>query len=261
MLTHIWDSPSTLSRHTKAGGLVQMHYPAVSILAGGKERWFSEHLQNRKLIRTGFIGRWLFCSEREGRGYMPFYGRNGTGTAADGVIRGLLVGHLKALSEHEGAIHQGEGAQVLEDFGQSLRHDEDADPAEFSSRAEEQVCKLAIAIQAAKGTHYLSDLHPLAVRDATAIWRRCYADGMALVERASGHSKDADDLDRLYSIIKAEGRVRASVALKRSKLTAARFVTLVDTLVGSGRVVKDEEREGDRGPKTAYYSVPTGGEK
>lgn len=256
LLTHIWDARFYDSRKTKTHGLIEMRFPAVGIIGGGKERWFSEQLDSQRLIKTGFIGRWLFFQETRGTGYKPFFGEDGSGP--DEHIRTLLVDHLRGLAEcGEVVMHPGAGGLALEEFGASLQHDDTQDPAEFQGRAEENVCKLAMAIQAAKGPHYLAELRPEAVEDAIRLWRRSYADGRALVERASGHSRDADELDRVFAIIKSEGIIARTELYRRSKMKKRTLDDILLSLDEGGRIVAVDEGipEGGGPRKTTYRAA------
>jgi len=239
-LTEAWDS-EIMTRKTKASGTVRIDHPALSIIAAGKMRWIKEHFKARD-IGTGFLGRWLFVYESENLGYKPFFGP----PVSDPAEHDSLVEHLASLTLHPPSeMLGGSGSTYLEDWlkQHETRWREDVDPAEFSKRAGAQITKLAIAVQASHGTHYLKELVPAAVQEAIDLWLYAFEAGRKVVSAIAGHGQDSDELERIMQIItRAGGMMTRRDLAKAAHLKVFTLDNLLETLVVSGLIEATQEQ-------------------
>jgi len=70
-MTDLYDSPPYRAYDSKGGGLVEVQYPAVSIMAGSTVDWLAEAAKSKDIC-AGFYPRWLFVvAEGSDRPDMP----------------------------------------------------------------------------------------------------------------------------------------------------------------------------------------------
>ncbi|MCH7719013.1 MAG: hypothetical protein IIB21_06045 [Chloroflexi bacterium] len=251
-LTDIFDSRAKITRLTKSSGLIEINYPSLSILAGGKIRWLKEYIKPRQ-VGGGFMGRWMFVMERKNGDYLSIGGRNHG--EADRIQRGSLVEMLARLAEFEGGeMALGEGLAPLDAWLEKNegRWSEDEDPAEFSQRAGVNVLKLAMAIQASQGVHFLRELHPTAVEQAIELWNYSFDSGRALMREVIGHSVDAEALEKIERVIRGAKRIRRRDLLNALHMKLKNLEEYIVTLIESGRIVAESDRS-QPGPTTVWY--------
>lgn len=253
-LTDIWDSRPQITRLTKGAGMVTIEYPALTILAAGKPRWFQEYIRARH-IGSGFLGRWLFLWETEYAAYVPMYSENGWSRARE-EQRQSLVAHLQGLMECDGELGPGPGSLALDAWLERLegRWSDDDDPAEFSKRAGAQVTKLAIGIQAGRGPGGLLELEDASVREAIRLWERCFTSGRELIAGLRG-SMDADALTDLRRLVRSRARVTKSELLRETRLTSRTLSQYMETLEEAGEVEAALVQTGKGRPATVYEWV------
>ncbi len=258
LLTDMWDSKPSMTRMTKGAGLVRIEFPALSILAAGKPRWFQD--MGTKAVLGGFLGRWLFAWEDTPSPYQSFFGTNGYGGDSERHQRGVLIERLVELCEVPEHEVQGgedsEAGQVLDNWGREMSGKwgpDEADPAEFSKRAQEQVVKLALAIQASQGPGELVALHPKAVEQAIALWGHLFESGKRLVSEITGHSQDADELARVLGAISERPRIRQRDLLRKTKMKLKTITPVIETLLTSGQVGEEREIPEQGGLPTIWY--------
>lgn len=251
-LTDIYDSRATITRLTKSGGLIEINYPSLSILAAGKIRWLKEYVKPRQ-VGGGFMGRWMFVMERNSGAYLSIGGRNHG--EADRIQRGSLVEQLALLAEFEGGeMALGEGLAPLDAWLKKNegRWSEDEDPAEFSQRAGVNVIKLAMAIQASQGTHFLRELHPKAVQQAIELWSYSFESGRALMREVMGHSVDSEALEKIERVIRGAGRIRQRDVLRTLHMKLKHLEEYVVTLEAARRIKKVPDTS-QSGPTVIWY--------
>src|SRR3990167_2463491 len=220
LLISIWDHNS-VQRLTKSAGLVTINSPALSIMAGGKSVWFQREFQPKSIggLTGGFLGRWLVCMEAENTGYRSsFHARRNGSLDGLRIQRQSLVEHLQTLFAFGGCEVEptDEALDVFDAWASKelTRWTDEDDPSEFSHRAEANVMKLAIAIQAAWGTSYLPTLHPGAVKRAIEMWIHSFTSGRALVEMMGAHTlRDTEELEPVVAVLRKERQVSRTVLL------------------------------------------------
>jgi hypothetical protein len=237
---------------------VRIEYPALSILAAGKPRWFQD--MGTKAVLGGFLGRWLFAWEDTPSPYMSFFGRNGYGGNAEAYQRGSLVERLVELTEvpeHEvEGGEESEAGKVLDTWGKEMVGEwgpDEADPAEFSKRAQEQVVKLALAIQASQGPSELDKLHPKAVEQGIAIWGYLFESGKRLVAEITGHSQDAEEIAKVLGAISERPRIRRRDVLRATHMKLKTIMPVIETLLDSGQVGEEREIPEQGGQPVVWY--------
>ena len=253
-LTDLWDSRPSMTRLTKSAGLVEITYPSLSIFGAGKIRWFQEYIRPRQ-IGGGFVGRWLFVMETEDTGYKPMFSKNGP-SEADRLQRDSLIEHLQQLTQHEGGeMLPGDGGVALDEWLRTVhgKWSDDEDPAEFSKRAHAQVTKLAIGIQAARGTSYLGELHPKAVQQAIDLWLYSFEHSRKLVDSILNRGRDSDALDSVLRMIKREGSIRRRDLCRRTKITTKVLNEYMETFITGGLVAPEQRPTEGGGPATVWY--------
>ena len=258
LLIDMWDSKPSMTRLTKGSGPIRIEYPALSILAAGKPRWFQD--MGLKAVLGGFLGRWLFAWEDTPSPYMSFFGRDGYGGDAEAYQRGSLVERLVELAqvpEHEmKGGEDSEAGQVLDAWGEEMVGKwgtDEADQAEFSKRSQEQVVKLALAIQASQGPSELEALHPKAVEQAIELWGYLFESGKRLVSEITGHSTDADEIARVLSAISERPRIRQRELLRKTRMKLKTMMPVIETLLTSGQVNEEREIQEQGGLPTIWY--------
>lgn len=254
-LTDIWDSRANMTRLTKSAGLVQIKYPALSILAAGKLRWLQEFVKPRQ-IGGGFIGRWMFVLETKNQGYRPLFSKNGS-TEAGRIQRQSLVEHLRMLAQFEGGeMAPGAGGEVLDTWleGHEGRWSDEEDPAEFSKRATENIIKLAIGIQACRGPSSLYELDPNAVTQAIAYWSHTFDCGRKVVDGILGHSKESDEIDKVLLLIRRAGTIAQSALLRQTRMKAKTLYECTETLRRSHLITEDFIETSGPGRKPVQYT-------
>ncbi len=251
-LTDIYDSRAKITRLTKGAGLIEINYPSLSILAGGKIRWLKEYVKPRQ-VGGGFLGRWLFVMEHSNGAYLSIGGRNHG--EADRIQRGSLVEQLARLAEFEGGeMNLGEGLPPLDAWLEKNegRWSEDEDPAEFAQRAGVNVMKLAMAIQASQGVHFLRELDPRAVKQAIELWSHSFDSGRVLMQQVIGHSVDSEALEKIERVIRAAGRIRQRDVLRALHMKLKALDEYVVTMQAAGRI--EVERDNSQtGPPAVWY--------
>lgn len=252
LLTDLWDSKPSMTRMTKKDGLKRIEFPALSILAAGKPKWFQMNM-GAKEVSTGFLGRWLIAWEDTPSTYISFFGTDGYGGDSERHQRGILVERLTELCDMpEQEVAKGDGGAVLDAWGEELQgHQDEDDPAEFAKRGQEQVAKLALCIQASQGPQELRALHPKAVTQAIALWKELWRDGKRLAKELGSDSADASEMDRVLGIIGDRPRIRRSDLLKKTKMLRKKLDPIMETLIESGQV--GEEREDSTGGRPPVW--------
>src|SRR3990167_8685419 len=252
-LTDLWDSRPSMTRLTKSAGLVEITYPSLSIFGAGKIRWFQEYIRPKQ-IGGGFLGRWLFVMEQDDMGYKPMYSKNGQ-TDADRLQRDSLIEHLQRLTQHEGEMLPGDGGTAIDDWLRTIhgKWSDDEDPAEFSKRAHAQVTKLAIGIQAARGTTYLTELHPKAVEQAIGLWLYSFEHGRKLVESILHRGRESDALDSVLRAIKRDGSIRRRDLCRKTKMTVRDLDGYMETFITGGLVALERRPLEGGGPDVVWY--------
>lgn len=265
LLLEIWDSKPRIKRTTKADGPVTIERPAVTILAAGKTVWFRNEFRPERIggVGGGFIGRWMYVMENSNKGYRSSFANQRNGKAAgQPQIRAGLVAHLRSLQQVRGEIRMtSEALDVYDTWARRLEEwDDDRDPAEFSKRAESNVLKLAIGIQACRGPDDMKTLHPKAVEQAITLWEQSFKSGRQLVEEMQGTSRDEAELDTLREVLaKASGQITQREWLRGTRMQSDHFQRCVKTLLQTGEaaLVPQERKEGQRGPLPVVYQSPS----
>ncbi len=252
-LTDIWDSRAKITRLTKGAGLIEINYPALSIIAAGKVRWLKEYVRPRQ-VGGGFLGRWLFVMEHSNGAYLSIGGRNHGD--ADRIQRGSLVEQLARLAEFEGGeMALGEGLPVLDAWLEKNegRWSEDDDPAEFAQRAGANVVKLAMGIQASQGTHFLRELDVRAVEQAIKLWSYAFDSGRALMQLVLGHSPDSEAIEKIEQVIRGAGKIKRRDLCRALNMKVRALDEYLDTLIEGSRIAASRETN-ESGPATIWYT-------
>ena len=252
-LVDFWDSPSLIKRRTKGSGEIQICYPAVSILAAAKVRWFVESV-TREDIEGGFLGRWLFVSAQENNGAGHFFGM--PRTEAEWHQYGSLITHLEALTQYEAELVPGEGGVVLEEWlrGWEARDwNEDKDPADFAPRAGTHIVKLAIALQATYGPSHLMELEREAIEKAIAMWEYAFECGQQLVGVMNNNSRSADERGRVLSFIRSQGVATRRDIYRKFGMTPRDLDGLLESLTEAELISADRQERDGPGKRTVLY--------
>jgi hypothetical protein len=256
-LTDLWDSPHMTKRRTKGSGEVQITWPAVSIVAAAKPRWFVENISAED-IEGGFVARWLFVTAESGEERPPnrLFG-NGLGPT-DAYQRDSLVEHLQRLSQHEGDMGRGEGEEAAEAWWknwQARGWNEDSDPADFSARAGTQVIKLAIALQASKGVDFLGALDPDAVTKAAALYEYAFFCARPLVERMRHHTKSTDEIEKILAFIRSEGGALRRDVYRKFKMKPRDLDDLLGGMIEAELISVERIETDNPGPRPILYKA------
>ncbi len=248
-----------MKRRTKGSGEIQIHRPAVSILAAAKPRWFIENVRAED-IEGGFLSRWLLIAAEENNGNGAFFGNGyNTGAAAE-AQRQSLVDHLRNLSTYEGRMRPGEGGDVLEAWlkkWDALGWDEDNDPADLASRAGTHIVKLTMGLQACRGTDMLEELHPKAVEVAIGMWEYAHKSAQPLVARmqmSGAGGREGTELERVRRAIRSAGSITYSTLLRKLQvINAAKMEGYVATLKLSNEIDEEPVKTGGRTGRRLFW--------
>lgn len=243
-LIDLWDSPYITKRSTKGAGDLMITWPAISIIAGAKPRWFVENI-NRADIEGGFLARWmLITADHDDR---PEDRVLGFGyQAADVQQRNSMIAHLQHLGTHEGRMERGNGdaEEELQRWWKSWRAkgwNEDSDPADFAGRSGTQVIKLAMCIQASWGPSHLLELEAEAIRKAGALYEYAFYCARPLIERMRHHTRESDQVERILEFIRAEGRAARRDVYRKFKMRKRDLEDLLASMVEAELIIEDAE--------------------
>ena len=266
-LMSVWDSKASITRLTKGAGQVTIERPALTILAGGKTVWFQNEFRPERIggVGGGWFSRWMFVKEDKDKGYRSSFAttRSGRGAAVP-ILRESLVKHLRSLqSVHEGPVPLTPEAIDLFDLwaeDKDERYDDESDPAEFTKRAEANVLKLALGLQACGGVDALDVISEKNTKRAIVLWQEAFESGRELVDIIQSSTTESRSTKELETVRRAVqrlrgGRIQRSELLRSSNLSKFQFDNAIETLIDTGELSIEEQprEEGQMGRTPVVY--------
>lgn len=254
-LTDFYDSPPHRSYDTKGGGLVEVRYPALTIVAGTTTEWLAEAAKTKDIC-AGFYPRWLFVvANKSDRPDMPIPPPRDEGKA-DAIIHELQEIQKSYNVENDPSGRMTMDSEATNAYtslyvGFKKKFCDDAIMGPFSGRALGSIIKLGM-------------INAMASRRTTTIGIEDIEYGFAmaktsmdsiqqLVKYEMGDTRSDQKMNRILKLVVGSGEegIKERTLFLNSGITKREYFNdLLKMLVDTEKVVRSEADK--RGSITVY---------
>lgn len=236
LLTNLFDCPPLVDRLLRKQKIV-IEDPCVSILSASTIDWLNTKLQEQDVM-SGFLARFVYVTTNEKPDLKPFP------PAPVEIERENLLRQLTEISRIGGPFKLTRNAKRLYEEWY-CRHrslestDVDADRLfPFFSRLETYLLKCAMLYQIAEDRGLEIKEHNML--QARELVERLKMNVSALLETEFVFGKDAQELERVFRLIRNNPRISKTELLRKSKFHASKLGPILTTLMESQRVRREK---------------------
>ncbi len=255
-MTDLYDSPPYRAYDSKGGGLVEVQYPAVSIMAGSTVDWLSDAAKEKDIC-AGFYPRWLFCvADKSDRPDMP------NPPPRDEIKANAIIKSLSELSASFRFEHHDSGKMTFSKASEAAlasiygiyRKDFGDDPIRgpFSGRA--LICQRKLAMIHAWATRRSTLVDIEDVEYGINMTRNSMESISKLVKFELGDTRSEQKMNKILKLVHAaagEGIKLRDLFLKSGIAKREYFIDLVKMLVDTEKIV---QVQGDRKDSFILYA-------